>query len=320
MLLGFDEVAARINKGEVLHIAGSESILKKLPKGNWIGGSTEYFMAQEGGKVSDEVLFVTALPYIEYKIDVYDVASIPNVAVDAYGNGFTILIVPYDSEVHKIYAEQAAEYKDMFIKIVAGWISGINLDKADQTPIAVNGATGEAFADKAVALHLALPEDDSVNISLVNIFQPDPASPLITFEEEGFSVKDCLVDGKKVNLAKYIADNGIDTKLPLIGDYSGSGVNISFKTIEDDTVNLYAPVFDGIEYRLASSIPDYEKAFNEHIRKLKEEKVVFSCNCILNFIYGGLEGKNIDTFTGPITFGEIAYLLVNQTLVYVTIH
>jgi hypothetical protein len=44
---------------------------------------------------------------------------------------------------------------------------------------------------------------------------------------------------------------------------------------------------------------------------------MFSCNCILNFLYGELEGKSIGTFTGPVTFGEIAYQLVNQTLVYV---
>ena len=40
-----------------------------------------------------------------------------------------------------------------------------------------------------------------------------------------------------------------------------------------------------------------------------------SCNCILNFVYGGLEGKKTPGFTGPVTFGEIAYILLNQTLV-----
>jgi hypothetical protein len=50
-----------------------------------------------------------------------------------------------------------------------------------------------------------------------------------------------------------------------------------------------------------------------------EKKSVFSCNCILNFLYGGFEGKRINNFNGPITFGEIAYQLINQTLVYVLI-
>jgi hypothetical protein len=44
MLLSFDETAKMIASGKFLHIAGTENLLKKLPKGNWIGGSTEYFM------------------------------------------------------------------------------------------------------------------------------------------------------------------------------------------------------------------------------------------------------------------------------------
>ena len=32
-----------------------------------------------------------------------------------------------------------------------------------------------------------------------------------------------------------------------------------------------------------------------------------------------LEGKKTGAFTGPITFGEIAYQLLNQTLVYLEV-
>ncbi len=46
---------------------------------------------------------------------------------------------------------------------------------------------------------------------------------------------------------------------------------------------------------------------------------VLSCNCILNYQYGELEGRKIPPFTGPVTFGEVAYQLLNQTLVYVEI-
>ena len=47
--------------------------------------------------------------------------------------------------------------------------------------------------------------------------------------------------------------------------------------------------------------------------------VVFSCNCILNYLYSELEGKKTGSFVGPITFGEVAYQLLNQTLVYLKI-
>ena len=319
MLMKFDEVSKQINNGSLLHIAGTEALLKKLPKGKWIGGSTEYFMAKDGGKVSGELLFVTEFPYESYSVKSYDASSISNVAVDAFDSGFSIIILPFDSAVHKEYAENAAGYKDLFMKDVVGWISGMNLGISGQTPVAVNGMTGEAFSDKAVALHLKVPDNKTVSINIVNIFEQDESSPIIKFTEEGFSVKKCLVDGKETVFADYIAENGIDTKLPLIGNYSGVWINTSFRSIENGVVNFYAPVFDSIEYKLAKDISDYSAAFHSHLEGISDANAVFSCNCILNFLYGELEGKSIEAFAGPITFGEVAYQLVNQTLVYVTV-
>lgn len=46
---------------------------------------------------------------------------------------------------------------------------------------------------------------------------------------------------------------------------------------------------------------------------------LFSCNCILNNLYGKLEGNVTPPFAGLVTFGEVAYHLLNQTLVYAEI-
>ncbi|GBU25589.1 hypothetical protein R83H12_02239 [Fibrobacteria bacterium R8-3-H12] len=119
--------------------------------------------------------------------------------------------------------------------------------------------------------------------------------------------------------ADYIVQNKIDTKLPLVGDYAGNGINVSFRSVENGVVNLYAPVFENVQYRIAKSIADYESEFHSKLASFKGKSSVFSCNCILNFLYGNLEGKSLDAFFGPVTFGEIAYQLVNQTLVYVTL-
>jgi hypothetical protein len=324
MLLSFEEVSRLITDGKLLHIAGTEALLKKLPKGKWIGGSTEYFMAKEGGKVSGDLLFVTAFTeaksvYEKCKIKSYDVKNIREVSNDAYENGFSILILPFDSAVHKEYAQNASGYENMFLRNIAGWIAGLNLEKSGQTPVAVNGLTGEAFSDKAVALHLQTREDKTVSINIINIFEQDAASPVIEFTEEGFHVTKCRVNGKEVVFADYISENKIDTKLPIVGDYSGNGVNISFKSIENGVVNFYAPVFQGIPYKIAKPVSDYAGLFNKYISEHKDEASAFSCNCILNFIYGGHEEKKIEAFAGPITFGEIAYQLVNQTLVYVSV-
>ncbi|MDR0379265.1 MAG: hypothetical protein LBI62_04880 [Candidatus Accumulibacter sp.] len=319
MLLSFDEAVQKIASGKLLHIAGTEALLKKLPKGNWIGGSTEYFMAKDGGKVTSEMLFVTDFPYDTFKIASYDVASIPSVTADAFDSGFSIVILPFDSAIHKTYADKAPEFEGMFVKNIVGWVAGVNLGVAGQTPISANGQTGETFADKAVVAHIRVPDDKLVNIGIVNIFSQNKDSPLIEFSEEGFSARTCRVDGEEVVFADYIEKNKIDTKLPLVGDYSGVGVNVSFKAIENGVVNFYAPVFPGISYRMASAVSDYVKEFNDHLKNVRDVQSVFSCNCILNFLYGELEGKDIDAFFGPITFGEVAYQLVNQTLVYVTV-
>lgn len=47
----------------------------------------------------------------------------------------------------------------------------------------------------------------------------------------------------------------------------------------------------------------------------EKEPAAFSCNCILNYVYAGLEGKRTGTILGPITFGEIAHQFLNQTIV-----
>jgi hypothetical protein len=319
MLMAPDKVAKLITDGKLLHISGTEALLKKLPKGKWIGGSTEYFMSKDGGKVSGELLFVTEFPYDQYLIKSYDTKDIKTIATDAYDNGFSILIIPFDSPVHKEYAQKAANFDQIFMKNIAGWISGLNLGIPGQTPIAVNGMVPAAYPDKAVVLHIKLPTNKTVSIDIINIFSQDEKSPVIEFKEEGFSVSKCLVNGKEVVFADYIAKNNIDTKLPLVGDYSGNGVNISFKAIDKGIVNFYAPVFSGIKYRIAKSISNYEKEFKTRLAMLSGTKAEFSCNCILNFLYGELEGKKIAVFEGPITFGEIAYQLVNQTLVYLTV-
>ena len=57
----------------------------------------------------------------------------------------------------------------------------------------------------------------------------------------------------------------------------------------------------------------------ERLASYPTEGVSFSCNCILNFLFGELEGQSIGALQGPVTFGEIGYQLLNQTLVVLRI-
>ena len=81
-------------------------------------------------------------------------------------------------------------------------------------------------------------------------------------------------------------------------------------------MSFYAPVFKNIEYRFAVRVNDYAGEFKKRIDEAGAHNPVISCNCILNYLYGDLNGKKIPPYTGPVTFGEIAYQLLNQTLVY----
>ena len=129
---------------------------------------------------------------------------------------------------------------------------------------------------------------------------------------------DCQIDGQTTNLARWLQAQGLDHgKLPLVGDFAGAHLNVSFQKIDPAAgqVALYAPVFPGVDYRIAKPVADYTAAFRARLESQSTEGQVLGCNCILNFLFGELEGKAIGGVQGPVTFGEIAYQLLNQTMV-----
>lgn len=301
-------------------VSGDESLLASLPKGNWIGGTIPYLMTdEEGGLTTRDQLLVQRLPSDERgtsAISVYDEQTIARIAEDAPANGYTVLMIPAFSEVHLAYGKEAPHFKDLFAHPIVGWITGIHLnDLGKVKPKVFNGKTGEAFGDKAIAYHLPLPAEKAAVVDIVNIFERSEG-PDIRFEADGFNVTDCAIDGRKTNFARWLTEQKVDTQLPLIADYDGALVNVSIQTVDPKagTVALYAPVFTGMTYRLAKPVPDYVQAFKAATGGMSRD-VPFACNCVLNFLYGKLEGARAG-LPGPFTFGEIAYQLLNQTMVY----
>ncbi len=88
---------------------------------------------------------------------------------------------------------------------------------------------------------------------------------------------------------------------------------------KNSKVYFFAPVDAYTVYKIAKPIEDYVYEFFKQITVGISIKVVFSCNCILNYLYAELEGRPTVSFAGPITFGEIAYKLLNQTMVYLSV-
>lgn len=319
-----DEAAALIRTGTPLSIAGPEQILDQLPRGNWIGGTTYYFMLPSGGIHTTDRLMATVLGNPESVVfRAYGADELETILRDAPANGYTRAVVPDNSQVLRSFAERSRFWPDIFLKPIIGWVSGVDLSaKQPGKSQAYIGSTGFKSSEHMVVAHVTLPPDRVATIQSINIFEPD-RSHVLRFSGTGYEIGDCTVDGKATRLSDFLAAHGNrEGKLPLMGDYAGAFVNVSVKSVdwEAKKVLLYAPVFPDVEYHQALPVGDYVDRFTSLIREHSDLKPTFTCNCILNYLYGNLEGRPTGDLTGPITFGEIGYILHNQTLAVLQIH
>ena len=125
-----------------------------------------------------------------------------------------------------------------------------------QTPELLPAGGGQGFSGAvflglfAMVLQAQLPENKAAEIGIINLFEQG-GGDILTFNTDDFAAKDVLVNGERRNLSAYIVKNKIDTKLPLVADYYGALVNISFQDVDEveGLVKFYAPVFSGIRYK-----------------------------------------------------------------------
>jgi hypothetical protein len=323
-LVSVDDAARLILAGRPCCIAGDEALLRRLPHGCWIGGTTPYFMAAEGGLCDRDRVFVTELPRhsLPASVRVYDRQRLSRVCTDAPDNGFSVMVLPAFSEVHEAFAQEAPGYDDMYLQPLVGWIAGVHLDELTQArPKVVNGQSGELLDNAAVVLHLPLPAGQLVQVDIVNLFTPGEGA-VIEFDHGGFQASRCRVDGLEVDLHDWLLAQQADLRLPLVADYHGAMINVSIKSLDPAArlVHFYAPVFPGVRYRIAQALPDYGAAFARAAAlQPPAHAPVFCCNCILNYVHGQLEGRRTGRYQGPMSFGEIGYQLLNQTLVHLTV-
>ncbi len=316
MLITLEETISLINEGKILHIAGDDSLLSALPKGKWIGGTTPYFIGEEGGVCTKDRLSVTEIGFAEdIKITSFGKYNVFQIVEECFDNGLNLIILPYGSDVVTKYSKEAPEVEELLMHPTMGWISGFKLDEQGVAKV-YDGMSGEAYSDRAVVMFIKLPEGKSAMINMINIFTDDKSDPVIRFSDNELSVRNCTVDGRETNLSEYIEKNGINVMMPLVADYNGAYINTSIKAVENGTVSFYAPVFKDVEYRFAKPVGDYAEEFKRSIDAAGPHDPIISFNCISNYMNGELEGKKIPPYTGPITFGEVAYQLLNQTLVY----
>ncbi len=321
-LLSVEQVTKLIQKGRALILSGEESLLAELPNGKWIGGTIPYFMAPGGGCFVKDKVFVNDMSEYatDFSIHKYSAQSINKLVKDSYDNGFSYLLIPGFSDVLAKFALEAQNIEGLYDNPVVGWVTGIDLEQVgQQSPKVFNGLDGSKSDNEAIIMHVKLPENKLAALEIINIFEQGNGDTF-RFKVDGFECTSCYVNGEEKNLAEYIKENKVDTRLPLVADYSGAMINISFQQVDQENgkVLFYAPLRAGVDYKLAKPVGNYIEEFTARLPDQTGE-VVSSFNCILNYLYSELEGKQTGKMLGPFTFGEIAYVLVNQTLVYLSI-
>jgi len=317
------EVSEMIVHGSKLILSADESVLEKLPPGNWIGGSIPYFMTDQGGTFSKDKIFVDDLSNygLDYTFKTYNEEDIHTITENSYDNGFTILILPAGSKVHESFSLNSMTYKDIFFKPITGYVSGFDLNLLGQASAKTFfGQEGLMTTDKGIAMHVKLPEDTFAKIEIFNLMEIDESSPIITFPKTAFLQTDCLINGKPANLAEYLTEKNYAPGLPLIANYNGALINRSIEKVntENKSVLFYAPVFNDEVYRLAKPIENYYEEFQKRIEFYEDEEVIYSMLCVVYYLVGELENKKLPV-SGSFTFGEVGYQLLNQTLVYLTL-
>ena len=320
-LLAPEEVARRIAAGQSLMLAGEEKLLAALPPGNWIGGTIPYFMTQDGGCLCKDKIFVTEIPAeFQAATHIYSAADLRNLFQDTSEGTVSFVILPADSQTHTEFALNAPGYPGFALHPLLGWVAGVDLSLAGTLTPKVFCGSPQPLDNAAAVMRMKLPADRLAQINIINLFEPGDGDT-ICFPNTDFSAATAAINGKVCNFAQYLEQIHADTRLPLIANYCGAMVNVGVKSIDSlsGRVEFYAPVAAGISYKLAKPVKDYVEAFQASLKESAPESVLFSCNCILNYLYSKLEGHRTGAFIGPVTFGEIAFQLLNQTLVYLEI-
>lgn len=323
-LYTIEEVKNFIAKGCQMVLNADEEALKQLPKGNWIGGTTPYFMNTDKGVFSKDLIFVDDFTNVgvDFKIEEFDVGTMPQIANNSFKNGFTVLILPFEKEVYHEFAYHSLSYDGIFNNPVVGFVAGCDFDLLETAEAkVVNGLSNELSSDKAIALHVKLPGNKIARTEILNLDNIQPDSDTIVFPETSFTQSNCLINGKDTNIAEYLDEIGYIQKAPrpLIASTNGALINRDIKVIntEKKEVTFFSPVYEGDEYFLTDIITDYERLFNQRLEEIKQ-KSFYTSICVSYYLLGQLEGKKINT-VGAFAFGEIAFQLLNKTLVLLEI-
>ncbi len=317
-----DAVVARINRGETLLLAGDPALLAKLPKGNWIAGSIPYFHDAKGMHETRDLLAVD-MPPVEatgMRIEVLAADEVTTIAKRARPGEYIYVIAPAFSDAVTSFVASEHDIPGLLNQPIVGWVTGVHLTEMGKgTPVAIDGRNGKVHANALVCAYIALPPSVRAVPTIVNVFEPGDG-PVIEVEGDGTKHTYVLADGERRRFTAVLSENKHDTRFPVVTD-SGARFNVSFAGVDDATgeVSMFLPLVRGIEYRLARPLPDYRGALTAKIAAERPKRPVHTSFCVLHYVHAGLANHMIGDYQAPLAFGELAYIMHNQTVVFLAI-
>jgi hypothetical protein len=299
-----------IGEGLYLILAGERETLQQLPAGNWMAGSTpSYVSSGQPGEIAKNQLYVNQVP--EYAVNVeiktYDAENLRHIFTEGPDNGFTVLLLPFASEILREYALHAFDYENFGLVPLIGWVAGTgNTWESLQTDVVMYGPDATAHLNKAIVMHVGLPADKYAEIHIHSPFKIH-SDVTVVFDENTVAPQEALINGERQNLREYMIRHNINFQYPLIVNLAGINICVTFNYDASQLTTMTA-LFKGVNYHFSE--PDTQ------VWEIPQDRIYALC-CLYYII--NPDPEKLSQMTGPVTYGEIAYQMVTQSVVYLTI-
>ena len=228
--------------------------------------------------------------------------------------------MPSMSEIHAIYSLTSARIPGIRDIALLGWVSGVHVgDRPRMKAKVFNGQSGDCADDRIVVMHAALPPNKIAEVDIVNLNKPGTGDEIV-FDAPEFAVRECTINGRREDFYAYARRNNLGIHCPLVTVMNGENIAVSLKAVDDESrsVQFFAPVMRDRVYRLGEKVPDYYATLLSVVAE-RGLAPVLSFNCFHNYAFGGLLAQAPYPLPGPVVFGELAHVLMNQTLVCLSV-
>ena len=316
------EVEQLVKQGHSLVIAGEEEYLRLLSPGNWIGAVANRYLGTGADEIEPGMLFAFDLSehLLTSRVCVYQSFNLDGLQRDCYGHGFSVVLMPAFSEVHRFYGIYSATLGYRYLNPVIGWVAGANLGTADMLePLVIDGLTGRIYPDRAVVLHCLLKSDIDAKMQVINIFEPGDGDSMV-FPEASFIARSCYVNGKLANLVDYWHEVDPNPQLPLVASIGGALVNVMpLQPVGHNSITMCSALIPGVEYRFAKPPEQMAAQLHRRVNELAENTILLTCCELLRPYLNSstLQRTDLQAIYAP---GETAYSLQNFTMVGLSLH